>query len=47
MTRRSTSSLVLLVVLLLLPATARAQSAIAGIVKDTSGAVLPDRKSVV
>src|SRR5262250_808462 len=40
MTRRSTSSFVLLVVLLL-PAAARAQSALAGVVRDTSGAVLP------
>src|SRR5437764_576418 len=41
MTRRRPTSLAVVGVLLLVPGTARAQSAIAGIVKDTSGAVLP------
>src|SRR5881397_3999658 len=35
------SSLVIAVAVVLLPATARAQSSIAGTVKDTTGAVLP------
>jgi len=41
MTRRVTFALGLLACLLALPTAARAQSAITGVVKDTSGAVLP------
>src|SRR6187431_3497369 len=44
MTRRSSRlarAILVAAVLLVAPATARAQSAIAGVVKDTSGAVLP------
>jgi hypothetical protein len=41
MTRRLGLVLTALVCLLALPAAARAQSAIAGVVKDSSGAVLP------
>ena len=41
MNRRSSWLIVAAVVLLLLPTAARAQSAITGVVKDTSGAVLP------
>lgn len=42
MTRRVTGAVIVaLACLVLLPAAARAQSAIAGVVKDTSGAVLP------
>ncbi len=42
MTRRVLGSVILaLACLVLLPTAARAQSAIAGVVKDTSGAVLP------
>ena len=41
MTRRVTFALGLLACLLALPTVARAQSAITGVVKDTSGAVLP------
>src|SRR3982750_2769255 len=41
MTGRRWTLLTIVGVLLLVPGTARAQSAIAGIVKDTSGAVLP------
>ena len=41
MTRRVTFALGLLACLVALPTVARAQSAITGVVKDTSGAVLP------
>src|SRR5437899_12350378 len=40
-TRRLAMALILLGFLLVLPSPVRAQSAIAGVVKDTSGAVLP------
>jgi hypothetical protein len=38
---RVAKAMVVLVVLMLIPSTARAQASIAGVVKDTSGAVLP------
>src|SRR4029453_13202125 len=41
MTRRILAAVAVLTVVLALPSAARAQSAIAGVVKDTSGAVLP------